>query len=108
MPDIGLTSGPKFEKSALVQMVKGLTGVAPNVIPFQTLSRLEATIEALAVNIEISGAQIKNAVLASIFIARRNREPLAMTHLLSGVERELRKEGRSLGAGERERLARDA
>lgn len=74
----------------------------------EALNRLEATIEALAANIEISGAQIKNAVLASIFIARRNREPLAMKHLLSGVERELSKEGRSLGASERERLARDA
>jgi ATPase family associated with various cellular activities (AAA)/Winged helix domain, variant len=74
----------------------------------ETLSRLEATIEALAATIEISGAQIKNAVLAAIFIARRNREPLAMRHLLSGVERELSKEGRSLGANERERLARYA
>jgi adenylate kinase family enzyme len=74
----------------------------------EALSRLRATVEALAANIEISGAQIKNAALASIFIARRSREPLAMTHLLSGVERELSKEGRSLGARERERLARDA
>src|SRR5262249_55760044 len=74
----------------------------------ETWSRLEATIEALAANIEFSGAQIKSAVLASIFAARRNRDPLAMAHLLSGVERELSKEGRSLGARERERLARDA
>jgi SpoVK/Ycf46/Vps4 family AAA+-type ATPase len=74
----------------------------------ETLNRLAATIEALASTIEISGAQIKNASLASIFIARRSRLPLAMTHLLSGVERELNKEGRSLGARERERLARDA
>jgi len=35
MPDTGLTSSPKFEKGALVQLVKGLTGVVPNVIPFQ-------------------------------------------------------------------------
>jgi hypothetical protein len=52
----------------------------------------------------MSGAQIKNSVLASLFVARRSREPLAMTHLLRGVERELSKEGRALGSRERERL----
>jgi Contractile injection system tube protein len=35
MPDTGLRQSPKFEKGALVQLVKGLTGVVPNVIPFQ-------------------------------------------------------------------------
>ena len=73
----------------------------------ETLKRLEKTIEALAANVELSGAQIKNAVLASIFVARRSREPLAMMHLLRGIERELGKEGRSVGTRERERLMRD-
>jgi hypothetical protein len=35
MPDTGLKRSPRFEKGALVQLVKGLTGVVPNVIPFQ-------------------------------------------------------------------------
>lgn len=35
MSDTGLSRSPKFEKGALVQLVKGLTGVVPNVIPFQ-------------------------------------------------------------------------
>ena len=70
----------------------------------ESLKRLEATIEALAGTVETSGAQIKNAVLASIFVSRRSREPLAMEHLLRGMERELAKEGRSLGPRERERL----
>jgi len=35
MSDTGLTRSPKFEKGAFVQLVKGLTGVVPNVIPFQ-------------------------------------------------------------------------
>ena len=70
----------------------------------ETGQRLVPAIAALAEGIEISGAQIKNAVLASIFIARRSREPLAMPHLLRGVERELSKEGRTLGSRERGRL----
>src|SRR5919108_2530367 len=35
MPDTGLRRSPRFEKGALVQLVKGLLGVVPNVIPFQ-------------------------------------------------------------------------
>jgi len=35
MPDTGLRQSPKFEKGALVQLVNNLTGVEPNVIPFQ-------------------------------------------------------------------------
>ena len=66
--------------------------------------QLDSTITSLAEGVELSGAQIKNAVLASIFIARRSREPLSMIHLLRGVERELSKEGRSLGSREKGRL----
>jgi hypothetical protein len=74
----------------------------------ETLKRLEATIESLASSVDLSGARIKNAVLASLFVARRSREPLAMTHLLRGVERELSKEGRAISTREQERLVRDA
>lgn len=81
--------------------------VIGELIDVGTLERLEATLQVLATSIELSGAQIKNAVLASIFVARRNREALAMAHLLRGVERELNKDGRSLSTQERERLLRN-
>ena len=35
MSDTGLRRSPKFEKGALVQLIKDLVGVTPNVIPFQ-------------------------------------------------------------------------
>ncbi|MGH6919071.1 MAG: ATP-binding protein, partial [Geminicoccaceae bacterium] len=73
----------------------------------ETLQGLAGTIDALGANVDLSGAQIKGAVLASIFAARRRREPLAMPHLLQGLERELGKEGRTLGSREQERLLRD-
>jgi adenylate kinase family enzyme len=73
----------------------------------KTLQRLEATIAALGANVDLSGAQIKGAALASIFAARRRRESLSMPHLLQGLERELGKEGRTLGSREQERLLRD-
>ena len=69
-----------------------------------TLQQLEETIDALGASVDLSGAQIKGAVLASIFAARRRQAPLAMPHLLQGLERELGKEGRALGSREQERL----
>jgi hypothetical protein len=63
--------------------------------------------DALAANVELSGAQIKNAVLGAMFVARRSGSPLALEHLLRGIERELGKEGRAVGSRERERLMRD-
>lgn len=71
-------------------------------------NRLEPAIHRLAAGIDLSGAQIKNAALASIFVSRRRREPLAPGHLLRGIERELAKEGRTLGSRERERILHDA
>jgi hypothetical protein len=35
MPDTGLQRSPKFQKGALVQLVRDVIGVVPNVIPFQ-------------------------------------------------------------------------
>lgn len=47
MPDTGLKRSPKFQKGALLQLVKDVVGVVPNVIPFQynpeQLSRSPAT-----------------------------------------------------------------
>ncbi|HLT02618.1 MAG TPA: ATP-binding protein, partial [Geminicoccaceae bacterium] len=73
----------------------------------ETLQRLGPTLDALGAGVDLSGAQIKGAVLAAIFAARRRRAPLAMPHLLQGLERELAKEGRTLGAREQDRLLRD-
>jgi AAA+ superfamily predicted ATPase len=65
---------------------------------------LEPGLKNLAVNVEATGAQIKNAVLGAIFIAQRRETALDMPHLLRSLERELAKEGRSLSAKERERM----
>ncbi|MEI6682113.1 MAG: ATP-binding protein [Bacteroidota bacterium] len=51
----------------------------------------------LAGLVEITGAQIKQSVLSAIFMARRGKCELKMTHLLRGLERELAKEGKGLG-----------
>jgi SpoVK/Ycf46/Vps4 family AAA+-type ATPase len=46
--------------------------------------------------LEMTGAQIKQAVLSAIFMARKERTTLYTSHLLRAVERELMKEGKSM------------
>jgi SpoVK/Ycf46/Vps4 family AAA+-type ATPase len=72
----------------------------------EALDALGGDLPALARDLELTGAQIKFAVLAALFAARRDGKPLAMVHLLRGVDRELMKEGRALSGRERERLIR--
>jgi AAA+ superfamily predicted ATPase len=72
------------------------------------LARLDTSLALLATHLELSGAQIKNAVLGAMFSSRRTGDPLAMAHVLVGVERELAKEGRALTTRERERLVHGA
>lgn len=50
----------------------------------------------LAQMLDLTGAQIKYAVLSAVFVARREGRPLQLSHLLKGVERELAKEGKGL------------
>ncbi len=66
---------------------------------------LARAIAALAAATDMSGGQIKFAVLGALFAARRDGTPLTVRHLLYGVDRELTKEGRALPERERERVA---
>jgi len=58
----------------------------------------------LASGVEVSGAQIKLAVLTAVFASRRSCEAIAPEHLLGGLQRELAKEGRPVNVRLRERL----
>jgi hypothetical protein len=67
---------------------------------------LASLLRVMAETLDISGAQIKASVLSAIFMSRQTRAPLALDHLLAGVERELSKEGRGIEANDRERIVR--
>lgn len=67
---------------------------------------LAGAIELLSTNTEITGAQIKFAVLAALFAARADDQPLNPRHLLTGFDRELGKEGRAIGPRERDKILR--
>jgi hypothetical protein len=63
---------------------------------------LAPAIELLSQTSDATGAQIKFAVLAALFAARSDDKPLAARHLLMGLDRELGKEGRTIGPKQRE------
>jgi hypothetical protein len=72
------------------------------------LRGLEPSLALLAETVDVSGAQIKNALLAALFISMRTRRPLDIDHIARGLDRELGKEGRALSDRERGRLRRNA
>jgi hypothetical protein len=63
----------------------------------ETAIRLDNELIRFANLVEITGAQIKQAILTALFISRRERRNLDATHLLKGLERELAKESKGLG-----------
>jgi len=73
----------------------------------EALARLAGVLPAFAAAVQVSGAQIKLAVLAAVFAARRDGLPVAARHLVRGLERELVKDGRSLSERDRESLVSD-
>jgi hypothetical protein len=58
----------------------------------------------LGESLDFTGAQIKTTLLAAHFTAQRRGAPLGPPDILRAAERELAKEGRSLGARDRERI----
>ena len=73
----------------------------------EQIERLDSGVSVFAKEDEATGAQIKFAVLSALFAARREGKTLGMSHLLRGLERELRKEGRGRSERERKRLMRN-
>ena len=70
----------------------------------ESLQRLGTFVQRLAADHELTGAQIKYAVLSALFAARRDGGGLTSAHLIRGLDREMSKEGRGLNERERVRL----
>jgi hypothetical protein len=65
---------------------------------------LEGLWPILGTSLEITGAQIKTTLLSAWFAAARQEIALSPACILRAADRELMKEGRALGARERERI----
>jgi SpoVK/Ycf46/Vps4 family AAA+-type ATPase len=82
------------------KIIVGLTSSLPH--------RLALDLKRLASLIELTGAQIKLAAHSAVLMARRERIPLAVSHLVRGIECELEKEGRAISRQERDKLTAKA
>lgn len=67
---------------------------------------LAGAIDLLSNTTDVTPAQIKFGVLAALFSARAAKEELTGSHLLTGLDRELAKEGRAIGPRERAKILR--
>lgn len=95
---------PPDAQQRLILWQRAVAGVCGDDARVRTASPLAE----LARAVELTGAQIKFAVLAAMFAARREGVALEARHLVRGLERELIKEGRSLNEHEREKLVAHA
>jgi hypothetical protein len=78
--------------------------LAPVILGGMPAQALALTLDALGDGLELSGAQIKNALVAGHFAARRRGAEPTIVDLMKGIDRELAKEGRALSPRERQRL----
>jgi MoxR-like ATPase len=95
----------EFPKPDAEQRLRIWRNVVGELAGLDALDELAADLALLAESVDVTGAQIKYAVLAAVFAARRDARPLDLSHLMRGLDRELVKEGRTLSDRERARLS---
>ena len=93
-----------FDKPGVAQRLEIWTRVIERLAGSERVEALRENLKSLAESVDATGAQIKFAVLGAIFIAKRAKKALEIEHVLRGLERELAKEGRTLGARDRKRM----
>ena len=87
----------EFQKPDAAQRLLIWNKIIAELAGDKTLAGLESELIKLSTLMEITGAQIKQSVLSALFMARREKTTINITHILAGLERELAKEGRGLG-----------
>ena len=87
----------EFPKPDAQQRHKLWKHILKELVGAQIAAALDQDIRLLSEMLEITGAQIKMAILSALFMARRQRQDITIVHLLRGLERELAKEGRGPG-----------
>ena len=95
-----------FPKPDAAQRLQLWQRIVAELAGAERAAALDKDLARLAGMMEITGAQIKYAVLSAVYLARREKTDIALAHLLRGMERELMKEGRGLGRQAQEMLKR--
>jgi len=92
---------PALQKKLWARLIDALAGP-------EAARKLVPMAESLSLSIEVTGAQIKFAVLNAVFAAQAESRPVQARHILAGLNRELSKEGRSLGSREYAKILQHA
>ena len=88
----------EFHRPNLPERMRLWRQFAELFLPPAALAPLTPALETCAARFEISPAQIKAAMLSAHYAARKSNASVSQRHLMSGIARELRKEGRNLPA----------
>ncbi len=92
-----LKPNPTLQRTLWMKLVTSLAGES-------RARALAPALDVLSTVADATGAQIKYAVLAGLFAARAQKTDINVRHLLTGLDRELIKEGRGIAPRERERI----
>ena len=84
---------PRPDTAQRLQMWQRIVGELTNKAQAKAM---QTELNALAEAAELTGAQIKLAVLSAVFMAKREGKSLNINYLIRGIERELMKENRGL------------
>lgn len=85
-----------FAKPTVAERLRLWQSIIGELVSKERLAALNPHLWTLAEALELTGAQIKFAILSGIFMARQKQEPLSLPHLIAGIERELMKENRGI------------
>ncbi|TVS00167.1 MAG: AAA family ATPase [Rhodospirillales bacterium] len=89
---------PAPDETARARIWRALVG---ELFGAEALATLAPALECMALRVDITGAQIKQAALTAAFAADADGKAAGLEHLLQGIEAELMKEGRALTARDR-------
>jgi hypothetical protein len=95
-----------FPKPDAPQRLQLWRRVVSELVGSACVATLDSDLGRLAEAVELTGAQIKYAILSAIFIAHRENTEVTLKHLMRGLERELMKEGHGLGRQAQDKLKR--
>ena len=87
----------EFSKPNVAERLALWQSIVGELVGKERLAVLNPDLFTLAEAVELTGAQIKFAILTGIFTARREKKALELYHLIGGIERELMKENRGVG-----------
>ncbi len=94
----------EFAKPDAIQRYQLWEKLLREIVGARGMMELAEPVRQVSSMVEMTGAQIKYALLSAVFVARREGKPLGISHLIKGIDRELAKEGKGVSPETSRRL----